>query len=127
MSSPLNIDDITKQSLLYDFYGQLLTDRQRQVFELYHGENLSLTEIAAELQISRQGVHDGLRSARRALTSYEERLGLVARFLETDAAIDRIDGQILEMIGDLEEGSYTREDLIRRLGDIKAIIDRLEG
>ncbi|MBQ9059824.1 MAG: DNA-binding protein, partial [Firmicutes bacterium] len=50
------MDEITKQSLLYDCYGQLLTQRQREVYELYTQENYSLSEIAAELGISRQGV-----------------------------------------------------------------------
>ena len=98
MDSAWDIDEITKQSLLYDFYGQLLTKRQQQVMELYHGENLSLAEIAEEFGISRQGVHDALRSARKALDGYEEKLGLVGRFLKTETAVQEIDGQILTMI-----------------------------
>ena len=63
----MEIDDVIQTSLLYDFYGSLLTDRQREVMELYYGENLSLSEIAAEFSISRQGVHDALKNAGRAL------------------------------------------------------------
>ena len=62
----MKIDDVIQTSLLYDFYGSLLTDRQREVMELYYGENLSLSEIAAEFSISRQGVHDALKNAGRA-------------------------------------------------------------
>ncbi|MBQ9015354.1 MAG: YlxM family DNA-binding protein [Firmicutes bacterium] len=126
------MDEITKQSLLYDFYGQLLTKRQQQVMELYHGENLSLAEIAEEFGISRQGVHDALRSARKALDGYEEKLGLVERFLKTETAVQEIDGQILAMIGLLQTGPSEggalpdTEDLIRRLKKVKSIIDRLE-
>lgn len=128
MNSAWDIDEITKQSLLYDFYGQLLTKRQQQVMELYHGENLSLAEIAEEFGISRQGVHDALRSARKALDGYEEKLGLVGRFLRTENAVQEIDGQILTMI-DLLQTQNKRpdtEDLIRRLKKVKSIIDRLE-
>ena len=59
----MKIDEITQASLLYDFYGQLLSKRQSEVMELYHEENLSLAEIAAEFGISRQGVHDALKNA----------------------------------------------------------------
>lgn len=99
------IDDIARLSLLYDFYGQLLTERQRQVYELYYGENLSLGEIAEEIGISRQGVHDALRSARRTLEGYEDKLALVDRFLRTDAAIEEIDRQILFITDLLRAGS----------------------
>ena len=52
------VDEITRASLLYDFYGALLTEKQRQVMALYHEENLSLSEIGQEFGISRQAVHD---------------------------------------------------------------------
>ena len=64
----LNMESIEKISLLYDFYGGLLTEKQRQVMELYHEENLSLAEIAEEFGISRQGVHDTLKKAEHLLT-----------------------------------------------------------
>ena len=125
-----DIDDITRQSLLYDFYGQLLTERQRSVFELYHGENLSLAEIAEEFGISRQGVHDALRSAQKSLDGYEETLGLLARFLKTESAVKEIDEEILKMIELLEAqqeaGGPVAADLIPRLRRIQSIIDRLE-
>lgn len=73
------VDKFTRIGLLYDFYGELLSDRQREVTELYYGDNLSLAEIAEEFGISRQGVHDALRSAENALTGYEEKLGLAEK------------------------------------------------
>ena len=68
----MKIDDVIQTSLLYDFYGSLLTDRQREVMELYYGENLSLSEIAAEFSISRQGVHDNVKRCNKILSDYEE-------------------------------------------------------
>lgn len=73
----MKIDDITRQSLMYDFYGELLTKRQRDIMTFYYEENLTLSEIAEEFSISRQGVHDALKSAEKSLTNYEEKLGLV--------------------------------------------------
>ncbi len=64
--------DIVEASLLFDFYGQLLSERQRQVMELYYEENLSLGEIAEEFNISRQGVYDALKTAQKSLERYEE-------------------------------------------------------
>lgn len=118
----MEFEGIARISLLYDFYGQLLTKRQKEVMELYHGENLSLSEIAEEFSISRQGVHDSLKSAEKSLVEYENKLGLVARFQKTRQAIEKIDRAIDEMMEDNTENS----GLIRRLGAVKTIIDKLD-
>ena len=81
MNSAWDIDEITRQSLLYDFYGQLLTKRQQQVMELYHGENFSLAEIAEEFGISRQGVYDLVHRCEKQLDLYEEKLHMMNRLL----------------------------------------------
>lgn len=67
-------------NLLFDFYGQLLTDRQKDFMELYYGQDLSLGEIAEEFTVTRQAVHDTLKRAGQLLSQYEEKLGLVAKF-----------------------------------------------
>lgn len=69
------------QTYLYDFYGELLTERQRKLYEAFVLEDLSLTEIAQEEGISRQGVHDLVRRCDRLLEGYEEKLHLLSRFL----------------------------------------------
>ena len=84
------LDASARVSLLYDFYGQLLTEKKRQVIELYHEEDMSLSEIASELGITRAAVHDSLKSAERALDNYEEKLSLVERFLKTEEAFGEI-------------------------------------
>lgn len=67
-------------NLLNDFYGQLLTKRQQDYMELYYGQNLSLGEIAAEFNVTRQAVHDTLKRAEQLLNEYEAKLGLVEKF-----------------------------------------------
>ena len=67
-------------SVLYDFYGPLLSEKQRRFTELYHNENCSLTEIAESEGVSKQAVSEGLKRAEKALVNYEEKLGLVARW-----------------------------------------------
>lgn len=115
-------DKITEISLLYDFYGQLLTERQKQVMQLYHEENYSLAEIAEEFSISRQGVHDALKNAERALSEYEEKLGLVRRFEESGNAIARVEEEIGELIKEREDDA----ELSERLKEIKKIIEKIE-
>jgi len=74
------LEDTTRINLLYDFYGNLLTEKQREYLELYYQHDLSLAEIADEGGISRQGVHDLIKRAVRTLERAENKLGLVERF-----------------------------------------------
>ena len=67
-------------SLLLDFYGPLLTDKQRLSLQLHHEDDMSLGEIAEELGVSRQAVHDNLQRARHILNEYESKLHLVAQY-----------------------------------------------
>lgn len=117
----MRLDKITQTSLLYDFYGQLLTKRQQEVMELYHDENLSLSEIAQEFSISRQGVHDTLKNAEKLLQSYEEKLGLVEKFQRSRDAIQAIDKVIDQIVAESRDARLTG-----RLQNIKTIIDNLD-
>ncbi len=116
------VDAIAKASLLYDFYGALLTEKQRQVMSLYHEENLSLSEIAHEFGISRQAVHDTLKKAEQALEDYENKLKLIDKLEKTEEAIATIDREI-DRLAAVAKDSQTVEGLER----IKSIIDGLEG
>lgn len=71
---------IVQQSYLYDFYGELLTECQRQIYEDFVCNNLSLSEIAQERQVSRQSVHDSIKRCDHLLEEYESKLHLVSRF-----------------------------------------------
>ena len=122
--SDMKFDDITKQSLLYDFYGELLTERQREVLELYNEENLSLAEIAEEFGISRQGVHDALHKAQKALEDYEYKLGLVERFSATRDAISSISDELDEAI-DMAAAKAT-DSVAGKLEQIRSEIQQLE-
>ena len=77
-------------SLLLDFYGPILTDKQRDVVELYYNEDLSLAEIAQNEGITRQGVHDAIRRAQQQMVEMEERLGLVRRFGQIAQGLEQI-------------------------------------
>lgn len=75
------MEKFTRINLLYDFYGQLLTERQGKFIELYYSQNLSLGEIAEDYPISRQAIRDVLKRAENTLFQYEEKMGLVQKFL----------------------------------------------
>nr|WP_073076240.1 sigma factor-like helix-turn-helix DNA-binding protein [Sporobacter termitidis] len=76
-------------TMLLDFYGDLLTDKQREYYDLYHNEDLSLSEIAENVGITRQGVHDIIVRAENTLLETERKTGLIKRFSEMQAEIAR--------------------------------------
>ena len=76
--------------MLLDFYGELLTDKQRECFDLHYNEDLSLSEIAEQLGISRQGVWDNIRRAESAMAEVEEKTGLLSRFEENRRALEQL-------------------------------------
>lgn len=108
-------------SLLYDFYAELLNNSQRQVVELYVNEDLSLSEVADILHISRQGVRDSLGRAERKLYEYEQKLGLLKAYrqrMERDEAVKRL----IDKIKHTESGAVTPlleqiEELMNRNND----------
>jgi predicted DNA-binding protein YlxM (UPF0122 family) len=73
----MSIDRTARMSILFDYYGLLLTEKQRRIFTLYHEDNLSLSEIGDELALSKQGVHDALKKAEAMLEDYEGKLKLI--------------------------------------------------
>lgn len=86
----MKMDKLYEQTMLYDFYGELLTEHQRQVYEDAVYNDLSLGEIAREQGISRQGVHDLVRRCDRILQGYEDKLHLVERFARAKGMVEEI-------------------------------------
>ena len=113
--------DATELILLYDYYGDLLTDRQRECFELRYNQDLSLGEIGQELGISRQGVFDNLSRAEALLRNMETKTGCVRRDMRcrkvmqtvrvaadklithSDAQVVAVGRQIMDAASELEE------------------------
>lgn len=105
------MEKIFEQGILYDFYGELLTEHQQKIYEAAVYNDFSLGEIAEEQGISRQGVHDLIKRCDRILADYESKLHLVERFSSTK----RMAQEIIELA---EHGGETEETLreIVRLG-----------
>ena len=84
------MERIVEQGLLYDFYVELLTEHQRKIYEDVVYNDLSLTEIAQENGISRQGVHDLVRRCNHLLQEYEDKLHLVDRFMRIRSRVEQL-------------------------------------
>ena len=93
------MEELFKVSLLLDFYGQMLTKRQFDILDLYYNSDYSLGEIAEELEISRQGVHDSIKRGKAVLFDLEGKLGLAARFSEQKNKAS----EVLELLGDIKK------------------------
>ena len=103
-----SIEKIVEQSLLYDFYGEMLNDHQRRVYEAAVFEDYSLSEIAAEAGISRQGVHDMLKRCNKALEEYEEKLHLVEKFQKAKSKVEQIH-RLAREFEDSKDGSIVKK------------------
>ena len=77
-------------AMLHDFYGELLTEKQSRAIDLYYNEDLSLAEIAEPLGVTRQGVRDAIKRGEKQLLEYEEKLGLITRFLNVGEKLDDV-------------------------------------
>lgn len=117
------IEDIVKKTLLYDFYGQLLTDKQRDIMEMYYTDDLSLSEISDQIGISRQGVYDTLKRAEATLIEYESKLGLVDKFLQHKSILSKITSMLDEIITVDDKNVDEIKEMIK---SIKVFIEKLE-
>ncbi|WP_035778956.1 YlxM family DNA-binding protein [Butyrivibrio sp. MC2013] len=112
------VEKLVEQGLLYDFYGELLTDHQREVYENLVYNDMSLNEIADEYGISKQGVHDLIRRCTAAMEGYEKKLRMIERFRAIKSAAEEIDRVL-----DTENLSESDKDELRRLSGL--IIEEL--
>ena len=111
----IKMDEIFKQSLLYDFYGELLTEHQKEIYEQFIVEDLSLSEIAKDAGISRQGVHDLVKRCDKILEEYEAKLHLVEKFLSVKEKVH----QINELLEDAKtDESQLIQDIRKISGEI---------
>ncbi len=116
------MDKTLKMSLLFDFYGPLLTERQQSIYEMYFHEDLSLGEISEEFDVSRQAVYDMLKRSTQTLEQMEGKLGLVKRYQRTQYAMESINGQLQSLSSTLER--LGRDDLA---ADLRGIQDKVKA
>ena len=95
------MEDVIYYNNLYDYYGELLTDKQKEYYELYYFENLSLGEIAERLGVSRNAIHKELKIVVEKLEYYEEKLKLFEKKEKITRLISTLDGKIKDRIEEL--------------------------
>ena len=110
------MDNLVEKALLFDFYGELLTDNQKEVYGEHIQNDLSVTEIADLRGISRQGAHDMVRRCEKILSDYENRLHLVDHFLRVKKMVGMIH-QYAEEISVCED----KDSMQKRIAGIKSI------
>lgn len=98
-------------SMLFDFYGDLLTDRQKEFFDLYYNEDLSLAEIAENYGISRQGVRDVIVRAEAAMTEVEDKTHIIRRYFQTQQQIQAIDQAADRLLDMVNRRDYSEQRL----------------
>ena len=96
-------------TVLFDFYGDILTEKQQEVIDYYYNDDLSLAVISEHLGIPRQGVRDSIKRAEAILLDMEERLGLVKRFRTIQNGLDRIIGEARQIDNESLRGATIRE------------------
>lgn len=96
-------------ALLFDFYGDMLTEKQQDMIELYYENDLSLSEIAEDIGITRQGVRDSIKRAEIQLLDMEEKLGLAKRFREVQSKVSEIATAANTIFDVNEKYGYSRE------------------
>lgn len=120
------IEKTVRMSLLFDFYGQLLTQRQQEFFKLYYDDDLSLGEIASQYGVSRQAVYDILKRSSQALEEFESKLQLVERFQRRQSALAQAVAEIdaaMEALSPLE----AMGDVVQRLARARAALVEVEA
>ena len=110
--------DALTMALLFDYYGELLTEKQKTCFDLYYNQDFSLSEIAEELGVTRQGVHDTLARAEAQLRLLEEKTGCIAREEAMRSACAQIESAARALL-EIPEAQTPTRTILRALEDIK--------
>ena len=108
MPKVIQMNGLLEQALLYDFYGELLTSHQKEIYEQFVLEDLSLSEIAESQGISRQGVHDLVKRCNKILEGYEGKLHLVEKFLAIKAKVQQMN-ELLETESQNKQIQHVRQ------------------
>lgn len=104
------MDSLLEKSLLLDFYGMLLTDKQRQMYEMKYNNDMSLAEIAEEFNITRQGVSESIKSAENIMRDYEDKLNLVKRYKSLEDIIAKLD-KVIEKETNIKDIDKLKKEL----------------
>lgn len=115
-----------RMAMLFDFYGDMLTDRQKEFYDLYYNEDLSLAEIAENYGITRQGVRDVIVRAEAILTELEDKTGIIRRFHKMQEQFREIQCSVEDIRRINDERRYYDNGIEQNCNDIQAILEQLK-
>ena len=113
-----------RMAMLFDFYGDMLTDRQKEFYDLYYNEDLSLAEISEHAGITRQGVRDSIKRAEHALHEMEDKLGLVARYGDTERCAEELQHEV-EQLHELNAAQLHSAEADEIVSRMTALLEQL--
>ena len=108
-----------RDSLMFDFYGELLTEHQRNVMESFINDDMSYSEIAENLEISRQAIYDLIKRINKQLNSYEDKLHLVEKFIQARDKMDDLTSAISDLRDENMNSVYTGDQSMQKALDKK--------
>ena len=114
-----------RMALLYDFYGDMLTDRQKEFYDLYYNEDLSLAEIAENYGITRQGVRDVIVRAEAVLTELEDKTGIIKRFHKMQGQFAQIQ-EAVDIIAKRNDQNWQDDEVEVQCGRIRDLLAQLK-
>ena len=114
-----------RMALLYDFYGDMLTDRQKEFYDLYYNEDLSLAEIAENYGITRQGVRDVIVRAEAILTELEDKTGIIKRFHKMQQPFLEVE-EAVNAIAQRNDQRWQDDEVEIQCNRIRGVLDQLK-
>ena len=112
-------------AMLFDFYGDLLTDRQKEFYDLYYNEDLSLAEIGENYGITRQGVRDVIVRGEAYLEMVEEKTGLIKRFHTMQSQLDQV-AQCADALKKRNAEAFDDPELEALAEELKRLAERMK-
>ena len=119
-------DKTLKNTMLFDFYGDLLTSKQHEYYDLYHNEDWTLTEIANKAGITRQGIHNIIKGAENALLKFETKTGALGKWIRTRDDLRKVESIIRKLQKACDEGSEAATLSAKLLSTVEKMQKQLE-
>ena len=109
-----------EEQYLFDFYGELLTQKQKQILGYYYDEDYSLAEIAEVMSVTRQGIFDVIKRSKAMMEVYEEKLGLIEKFLKSQILLDEVQKDLMGL-ADRETDEKKKSELMLAVEKLKQV------
>jgi len=114
-----------RKNMLFDFYGSLLTARQQEIYQMYFTQDMSLGEIAEQLDISRQAVYDIIKRSSVIMEEFESKLKLLDKYMRQQKMYEHVFDQLSKLAALFEANNYIEE--LTKISQIKTMIEKIQS